>query len=223
MRTIQTLVIALIVLVLAAPTFAGKRSWWGNSEKGSGNMVTETRELEAFTSVEASGSFDIEITVGKEQSVSLTFDDNLMDNIRSEVRHGRLILDTEGSYSSKKACVVAITVPSLESFESTGSGDARIDFINSESFECRLSGSGSIYALGKVDELDLEIAGSGDINAKELKARDVYAKISGSGDIDVYAEESISGRVSGSGDIFYYGDPKHTSLKVSGSGTIRRR
>jgi hypothetical protein len=216
-------VVGLIVLVLAAPTFAGEKSWWGKNEKGSGELTTETRDIEAFTSVEASGAFDIEITVGKQQSVSLTFDDNLMDNIITEVRHGRLLLETEGSYSSRKACVVTITVPSLESFESTGSGDARIDFIDSKTFECRLSGSGSINAVGKVDELDLEIAGSGDIDARELKARDVYATISGSGDIDVYAMESISGRVSGSGDIFYYGEPKRTSLKVSGSGTISRR
>ena len=222
MRTIQTLIVGLIVLVLAAATSAGNRSW-NKGEKGSGDLVTETRQLDAFTSIKSTGSFDIEVTVGEPQAVSLTFDDNLIDNIKMEVRRGELRLETEGSYSSKRACKVVISVPSLEAFESTGSGDVRIDNLDAETFECRLAGSGSVYAVGKVDELDIDISGSGDVDARDLKARDVYARISGSGDIDVYATESISGRVSGSGDILYRGNPEHTSLKVSGSGTIRRR
>lgn len=224
-RIVSLAVIGVIVAGSWSVALAENRGWFGKGDrvKGSGTLVTQTRDLETFSSIEASGAFDIEITVGEPQSVTITFDDNLIDRVTADVRRGTLRLGSEGSYLSKHACVVVITVPALDGFESTGSGDVRIENLIADTFECRLTGSGSIYALGSVDELDLEISGSGDIDARDLKARDVYARVSGSGNIDVHALESISGRVSGSGDIYYYGDPKHTNVRVSGSGTIRRR
>jgi hypothetical protein len=45
----------------------------------------------------------------------------------------------------------------------------------------------------------------------------------GSGDVSVWATENFDGSVYGSGDIHYYGDPKHTSTHVAGSGEIRKR
>lgn len=222
-RTIQILTTGLLVLALASPTFAGRKSWWGGGEKGSDDLKTEPREVDEFTRVSLAGSFKVEITVGEAQSVELTFDDNLLDNIVTEVRRGELLLETEDSFSSRKPCFVKITVPSLEGVYCSGSGDIRIDNVSSDEFECHISGSGDITASGRCKELELAITGSGDIDTRDLRAEDVHARISGSGDMDVYAANSIRGSVSGSGDINYYGDPPSTRVRVSGSGEIRPR
>ena len=222
-RTIQILTTGLLVLALASPTFADRKSWWGGGEKGSGDLKTEPREVDEFTRVSLAGSFKVEITVGEAQSVELTFDDNLLDNIVTEVRRGELMLETKDSFSSRKPCLVKITVPTLEGVYCSGSGDIRIDNLKGDQFECQISGSGDVVANGEVKELELVISGSGDIDTRDLKAEDVYARVSGSGDMDVYAIKSIRGTVSGSGDINYYGDPPSTRIRVSGSGDIRPR
>ena len=48
------------------------------------------------------------------------------------------------------------------------------------------------------------------INSKELEAQDATAKISGSGNIIVFASQSISTKISGSGHIHVYGNPQKT-------------
>ena len=194
-----------------------------NGIQGSGDLVTETRDLDEFTRIEAKGSTDIFVTVGDEQKVTVTFDDNLVDFIVTDVRRKTLEVYCEESYSSRRPCRVEITVPSLESVRLSGSGDMEIYDLQGEMFEYTISGSGDLRMDGEIDELDIRVSGSGDVDARDLKAKDAYVKVSGSGDVKVYTSESFEGRVSGSGDINVYGNPEHVSRRVSGSGDIRKR
>ena len=71
-----------------------------------------------------------------------------------------------------------------------------------------ISGSGNVLLDGKSTEAEYRIAGSGDINATELKVDNVNARISGSGSIRCYATENLTGGVSGSGNVAYKGNPQ---------------
>ena len=192
-------------------------------EKGSGDIVTETRDVDNFKRIKSTGAFDIFVTVGEEPSLKITFDDNLIEFIDTDVSGRTLILESHRSYRSKHGCKVEITVPKLEYVKLSGSGDIVVTNLKSDFFEYQLSGSGDLSAEGEVEELEVSISGSGDIDTRDLIAQDVYAKVSGSGNIKVYAKNSFNGKVSGSGDIYYYGNPEAISTSVSGSGSIRKK
>lgn len=210
------------LLLLAGSTLAGDRSWsLFGGEKGSGNVVTETRDVDEFSRIECSGAFDVHVTVGEEQSVTLTFDDNLMDNIETRVRRGTLVLDSRGSYRSRHNCRVVISVRSLEEISSSGSGNMIVEGVRGETFECTVSGSGSMEISGEVARVEATVSGSGDIDLRDLKAEDASAAVSGSGDIAIFASERFEGSVSGSGDISYYGNPSQTRIREHGSGSVR--
>lgn len=219
----------LLVIVLAlclSGTIANAHDFFGLFKKhikGSGDIVTESRDVKDFTRIKSKGSFDINIEVGKDYSLKITFDDNLIDIITTEVRGNTLYLDSEESYQAHHSCKIDITVPDLNMVSLSGSGDISITNINTDKFEYVISGSGELTASGKVNELELRISGSGDIDTRELIAKTVHATVSGSGDIKLYAEETFEGRVSGSGDIDYYGNPENVSTSVSGSGDINKR
>ena len=70
------------------------------------------------------------------------------------------------------------------------------------------------------NDLDANIAGSGDFHGFELLANNTDVSIAGSGDAEVVSYESIKARVAGSGDIKYKGNPKKEDTKVLGSGSI---
>ncbi len=194
-----------------------------SSVRGSGDLVTQERDLDEFNAIEVSGSTDVFVTVSGEQKVSLSFDDNLIDLIETKVRGKTLKIYCEESYSSRLPCRIEITVPSLEQVRVTGSGDVEIYDLNGDSFEYSVTGSGDMRAGGEVGEVDIRVSGSGDVDTRDLIAREVSVKISGSGDVKVYAAETFYGRVSGSGDIDVYGSPERMSRHVSGSGDIRKR
>lgn len=219
--------IALLGIALGngQPALAGDLfGIFGSGERGSGDAETEVREVDSFDRIKIDGSTDVFVTVGEEQSVSVTTDDNLLEYIETRVR-GRhtLLVTSRGSYRSRCGVRVDVTVPELTSVRISGSGDADIEGLNGGMFEIDISGSGDVIVEGRVDEVEINIEGSGDVDARDLIATDAYVRIAGSGDVDVYAAESFDGNVYGSGDIDFYGRPEHVSRHVSGSGDISRR
>ncbi len=217
----------LAMVIIAAPAASAGDVWKFLSCRdyidGSGDLVTETRDLKDFSRIKLSGSMDLYVSVGKDPGVKLTFDDNLIDFIETEVRGKTLKIWSEESYSSSRGCRIDISVPTLETVRLSGSGDIEIYDLNGDVFEYAVSGSGDLQVSGKVDEVEIKVTGSGDVDARDLEAAEVYVRVSGSGDVRVFASESFDGRVSGSGDILFYGDPEHVSRHVSGSGDIRRK
>jgi hypothetical protein len=219
----NSIVAAMSLVLLVAGSVSADWFGFGKSIKGSGDAVTEERDVGSFKRIESNGSADIFVTIGNELSVKVTIDDNLIDLIETEVRGKTLRIDSRESYSTRLGCKIEITVPELERVYLRGSGDVLVERLDSEFFEFKLSGSGSLVAEGSTDELELRLSGSGDIDTRDLTAQEAYAVISGSGDIRVHAEESFDGRISGSGDIAIYGDPSDFSKSISGSGSIRKK
>lgn len=103
----------------------------------------------------------------------------------------------------------------------SGSGDLELN-IKSSNFDLSLTGSGDVVINGTADNFISKTSGSGDVDAVDLAAKKVTVTISGSGDIKVNCSENLYARVSGSGDIFYKGDPQIKDTKVSGSGDISK-
>lgn len=225
-RILYQITIAIIgVLLATTPTAADNffSRMFGHRIKGSGDIQTETRDVSSFERIKLSGAFDLYVTAGKPQSVTVTFDDNLLDIIQTEVRGRTLRVYSDESYSSRYDCKVEITVEHLEDISLSGSGNIEVTDLDGGDFSVSISGSGDVRASGKVDEVDISVSGSGDIDARDLEAVDAYVRVSGSGDVDVFASGELTARVSGSGDIAYYGDPDHVTRRVSGSGSIRKK
>lgn len=223
---VMSLAIGCILLAsTATDALAGSHGWFGHKNwlKGSGDLVTEERTTDEFSAIKVSGSFDIFVTIGEKQSIKVTFDDNLIEYVETEVRHGRLEISIDKSYSTRSRNRIDIVVPNLEEIYYSGSGDSEVSGLKGESFVYEVSGSGHLTVDGEVDELRISVSGSGDVDARNLKARKARVRISGSGNVKLFASESVYGRISGSGDIVFYGNPEHVSRRVSGSGSIRRK
>ena len=82
------------------------------------------------------------------------------------------------------------------------------------------SGVGEIRVAGITDDADLINSGMGSIEAKDLKALNVKATVSGVGSIICYASEKLDGKVSGVGSLKYAGHPKQINKHRSGVGSI---
>ncbi|MBD3332408.1 hypothetical protein GF356_06125 [candidate division GN15 bacterium] len=224
-RSLAFLMAALLVMAVGNAQAGGLFDWGKDRIEGSGNIVTQSRDLPDFDCIKHTGSTDLHITIGDEQSVEVIFDDNLVDVIETEVDGGTLYIGSKRdiSYSASLSCRIEITTNDIKAVRLAGSGDVVVENLNGGSFAYDLAGSGDLILRGAVEELEVNVRGSGDVNARDLSARDASVRIMGSGDVSVWATENFDGSVYGSGDIRYYGDPKHTSTHVAGSGEIRKR
>lgn len=93
----------------------------------------------------------------------------------------------------------------------------------SEQIDATIGGSGNITLIGSSDRLFGTVAGSGNILGRDLPVKEVDLTIAGSGDVEVVVSESLKVRIAGSGSVYYYGDPSSIEQIVSGSGSVIKR
>ncbi|WP_024467478.1 head GIN domain-containing protein [Treponema pedis] len=84
------------------------------------------------------------------------------------------------------------------------------------------SGISDTYLKGTAEKIIVSVSGSGTLKATELKAKDISCTISGSGNIEIYAETSLKATTSGSATVRYAGNPQKVTLNSSGSAKIEK-
>jgi hypothetical protein len=191
--------------------------------EGSGVSATEVRDVAPFAAVDLAGSNEVTIHVGGKQSVVVTADDNLIDDVTTRVERGKLVVSTaSGSFTTNVPMKVDVTVPALRAVTLSGSGIVTAEGIDAKRLTVALPGSGILRASGTATTLVVDHSGSGDAQLEGLLASDVRAVLGGSGRIVVNAAKSLDATVSGSGAIFYRGDPSQVTTRVTGSGVVMR-
>lgn len=217
----------------------------GETQTGSGNAKSEDRELPEFSRISVAGSMDVFLTPGTGQSVRVEADDNLLPYIRTEVDDEALHIGTRPNFNirPRRPIRVYITLPHLTGIAVSGSGDVesegefetdKMDLrvsgsghitlpVATKFMDTHISGSGKIILRGTAQEMACNISGSGSLDARQLTARDVSAKISGSGSSLVNARGFLRASVSGSGHVWYYGDPEDVETSISGSGSVKKK
>ncbi|MFT3796409.1 head GIN domain-containing protein [Flavobacterium sp.] len=217
-----------------------------NKIKGNGNVTTKTVTTSAYDKVSVAGFYDVNLVSGKEGSITVEGESNLIDHITIAVEGGTLKIATEKgkslSTSHGKSIIVTVPFESLEGVSLAGSGDVRTKSpikathfqttltgsgdinldVDAKSIEANVTGSGDMVLKGSADTFNCELTGSGDLTAYDLKSGSVKTSVTGSGDCKVFCSNALEARVSGSGDIQYKGDPKTKDTKVSGSGSISK-
>ena len=193
----------------------------GPGEQGSGNMATETRNVEAFNQIDTRGAYEVDVNVGPAQHVEISGDDNLLKLVQTSVKDGKLILTTKKNLRPKKRLKVTISVPHLQSFSLEGAGNVTIDGVHEDSFSASLSGAGNMKASGQAKEVDLALSGAGNLNCFDLRGEDTHVDLSGAGNADVYASKSLEANMSGVGNLSYKGHPATVDKNKRGVGSIR--
>ena len=215
--------------------------------QGSGNVITETRQVSNFDSVELSGSGEVILTQDASESLTIETDDNVMEYIEAKVENGTLKLGlvtgfpTGVNVQTYTRLVFYVSADNLTGLSTSGSGQIETDNIEADSLDLSVSGSGTIQIAdllaselradisgsgginlgGDVAVQDVDVSGSGNYEAGEVCSASVNVSVSGSGNATVCATETLDASVSGSGNVNYYGSPE-INVSDSGSGNVNR-
>lgn len=226
------IVLGLIcLLVISANVFA---------IRGSGKIATEKRNVSEFHSIELSGTGNVYLQQGTEQSLTVTTDANLMSELETHVSSGKLKVGFKNGVSRVTRLDVRITMKDLKNLSISGSGnlegkgrfkvnDLKLKIsgsgeisleVDARTISSNISGSGEIYLKGRSENEDVRISGSGDYYAFDLLSQKAMVVISGSGNCRINAAQELDAELYGSGNVEYQGRPI-VNIKSSGSGRIR--
>lgn len=224
--------------------FNNNEPFTGPSERGSGNVVMETREVSGFEAIDVNYPAEVTISQGTAESLKIEAEDNLLPLLKTEVRGGRLeIFYKRGpgkNIRATKPVRITIVVKDLNDVQFSSAGQLTIDRLEADELEVSLSGAGDVQlnqvqagalyvnmsgagsatASGSARNLIVNISGLGSFEGGELESQDARVAISGAGGATVWAERDLNVDLSGAGSVSYYGAAS-VSRNISGVGGVR--
>jgi hypothetical protein len=193
---------------------------------GTGNVVTETRDVSNFSRITLAGIGDVYVTQGEAVSVRIEAEDNLIPYFETAVQGDTLTIGIKNEYMGVnlhplKPVKFYVSTPKIAAVKLAGSGNILAGDVQTTGFDISLLGSGNI-STGKLTATNVavKLAGSGNISLGSVSATEVTANVAGSGNISLEALTAgkVSSTISGSGDITLSGEVTEQHIVTLGSG-----
>lgn len=213
--------------------------------KGNGDITTITRTVSDYHKIGIAGDFDVKLVKGKEGTITIKADENLLEFIKTEVKNGNLSIKVKKGYQIRPKKQIEITIPyneingvslagsgnifSIDEIKSNelklslaGSGNMDLKILAKNS-DTNIAGSGNIKLKGIASEIRCSIAGSGNLNGYNLKTNKATIKIAGSGNVKIEVTNEVHANIAGSGNVIYTGNPEIVKSKSAGSGSVVKK
>ncbi len=211
---------------------------------GNGTIITEIISVPQFSGIIAYGGDNVTISQGDVQEVQVTGYPNIINRLKRNVNGNiwKIVLE-DGCYRNSDLNI-NIIIPNFEQIELLGSGNIIVnDFTNQQDLNLEILGSGDIVlnanqgsenvfiniegsgnVIGHSDfiglnNLEIDIIGSGSYNGFPIKTDNCLINIEGSGNCNVYVNNNLDVNIHGSGNVNYKGIPTITQ-NITGSGTM---
>lgn len=210
-------------------------------------QVKQDRNVGSFHSIEASGSFIINIRMGNESALTIVAEEDMQSRVKAEVSNGELSLALESDWTSvgknEQRVVAYITVAELHEIELSGACEIQSkNTLVATNLELDASGackmsldiaaqevttdfSGAIKAelRGKTNKLVIEGSGASTVLAAYLLANSVIIDVSGASQVEVRAKEKLKIDASGAAKVVYFGNPAAVEQDTSGAVRITKK
>jgi len=234
--------LVLVASFLAFVSLSSSGCGYIDGVDGNGKVVKETRSVSGFDRFDAGGAFNIFLTQGSIESLIIEADENLIPLIITEVRGGKLYIETKENIRHSKTLNLYLTFKELkkmdisgaceitsadnltfENLEIEGSGASEIDLkLTAVKLSCDFSGASEIDLAGSADECSMDMSGASELDAFGFVVKNYEIDLSGAGEANIHVTGSLKAEVSGAASIRYEGNPKVDS-RISGAGSVKAR
>jgi hypothetical protein len=204
----------------------------------------QDRPVKNFNKIEVSGGFNVILTQGTVEKLTIDADDDVLPKIITEVRGGTLIIRLENNTWNKntKKMTAELTFINLDKIDVSGavkitgtnpmkfsklkiegSGASKINLnLSVTSLSCDFSGASEITLKGNAPEFKIDLSGASNLEALEFLTRKCSIDCSGASDARVNATESLEIESSGASKITYTGNPAKVETDLSGASKISK-
>ncbi len=194
----------------------------GPHHTGSGVTTTESRTLAACRGVRVGGQATVTVTRGDTPLLSVTWEDNLLELVSTEVRDGLLEVSVRGgSYSATTPLTVTVTLPELRSVRTEGQATVVADVGNVSDFTAIVSGQSRVTLRGSAERQDIDAGGQSHLDAGELTGRTATVVAAGQATVTTGVAERVQVIASGQSTVTHAAESQDVS--TSGQATVRKR
>ena len=215
-----------------------------NVTRGSGTLTTQSRDVSSFDAVQINGAGELLIIQGETESLEIQAEDNIIDELTSDVQENTLVLGYRDSFLRNtiiptERITYTLTMTELsqvtingaasmdiDSLETgslaliiNGAGNISINQLLADNLNVEISGTTTIEIGGQTSQQTVTIDGAGNYRADDLQTNSTTININGLGNATVWATETLNISIDGGGNLRYYGLPNVTQ-EINGVGDI---
>ncbi len=189
--------------------------------EGSGVARTEKREVRSFAGIEVGGIFKLDLTVGKEVSLEVSGDDNLIPLVITEVTGDVLKIHSMKGLKPRHEILVRATTPTLRTVATAGASHASLRGIHEKQFRADSSGSSRCELAGHAEQLGAVASGGSRLSGTELNAERASLETSGSSDVVLKAGALEKASLEGGAKVVVSGlEGGRSRIEASGSSRL---
>jgi len=192
-------------------------------ERGSGHATTVSRPLGPFHAVAASQGVRVLLSTGAPSGARVTVDDNLADNITTEVRDGTLHVEVNGSIETATPLDVSVTTSKPLDAISVGTG-ASVDAedVSAPSLAVSVSTGASLRAGGRASTIDLSVNTGATADMRNVEADSVQVHVSTGSTAYVNVGASVRGDCTGGSTLHVRGAPPTVDVSSDVSSSVEQ-
>jgi len=195
------------------------------------HRVEETHNITDFNKIRVTGVYELDVQVGEDFSVFTSGQHKDVENMRVYLKGTTLVLaqnedndkkiNWNGRKKNNSGIKAIITLPTLKALDITGIGAGEIKGIESERLDVEVAGISDMELSGSCGNLNVDMAGLGEVRAEDLKCDNVDVDLAGMGEISVYASKSVEADAAGMGSIEVYGNPEDVEKSKSFMASVK--
>ncbi len=192
---------------------------------GSGNIITEARQVSGYGSVKLLGPGLLTIDLSGSESLSITADENLMQYITSEVTSNQLVIGIEDAINALPTVPIVYTLTAKTMGELLVVGNSAVEFFNvdTDSLYAVLDGNGRMSLAGATSYQNVDVRLTGTYDALQLTSDITYATVRGTAFGDLHVSDSLYATVLDCGRIEFTGGADLVKIFVSECGSVKRK
>ena len=214
MRKILIVLLAACVVVVVGCHLPGVR--------GNGQIKTEERQVGAFASLDAGGTFEIEWQNGS-PALRITTDENLLPYIENNVSDDTLRLRTRDHIWPTHGIKVVISSPTRTGGRIRGAVKLTVKQLSGPTFALESKGASEVTLSGNIDRLLVDMTGASQLAAAGLQTKTAEISTTGAGDSEVAVTDTLNVAITGAGKVTYSGNPATIKKQITGAGSIRHK
>jgi hypothetical protein len=152
------------------------------------------------------------------QGITVTGPAELLEHV--QVGGGQIGADLPRHHARGERLDAVVGGVPIRRFRIAGDQDLQLGHIDQDNLDIRISGKGSVSGEGKVNQLDLVVAGKGDVNLGGLSVQDAKVMILGNTDATLSPHHSLVLTIAGHGVVHLLTHPESIQKTILGSGRI---
>ncbi|MEM6804631.1 MAG: DUF2807 domain-containing protein, partial [Bacteroidota bacterium] len=176
---------------------------------GSGNIISESRELPGFDQLELSEDLRLNISQGSEQSITVVGDDNIVELISTEVVNGSLRIRFTNSdlmFEGENLAVINIVMPQLQALDLSSGGVFVENFQVNGSLNIEMKVDAGLDISGSASQLIVRMDDASTMTGFSLAVDECEVELNDRSIMEITVNENLRGRLNDQAFLRFKGE-----------------